>query len=385
MNKVLRLLGLIALAASLTSGRKPKSIEVAPEKSAEGRTAPVFIVPPGSHYKLPKTGYARSRNSHASMALTIEQRSLGAVTGPFAEIPPWLSELNRWRRIAGLNIVSDSTSLSYGSEQHARYLVSGAPAGVAGFRAYDRSIGPAAHVEDSRKPSYTAIGAAAAIGGALVPEIIQGADVAWEGKSPADDIDELIQAPFHRLSLLAPWAQVGGYGSFGEYPQRAASLALRGPLDAPQDGHPVEFPPANMTIPMGAMRGSEWPNPIAECEGYAQPVGLPITLQTGHRLLLRSYSLQDETSGEALAACGFDTASYRNPDATQQKCGRELLIAYGAVVLVPRYPLSFAHRYSVSMRTSRGSFEWAFSLKQTTPVETAQSERAAAKHAAATP
>src|SRR5260370_22720964 len=95
------------------------------------------------------------------MALTIEHRSVGAVTGPFAEIPPWLSELNRWRRIAGLNIVRDSTSLSYGSEQHARYLAVGAPTGVADFRAYDRSIGPAAHGEESRSPSHTATGTAA--------------------------------------------------------------------------------------------------------------------------------------------------------------------------------------------------------------------------------
>ena len=61
---------------------------------------------------------------------------------------------------------------------------------------------------------------------------MQSADVAWNGKDGAADIDALLLGPFHLFSLLAPWAQVAGFGGFGEPPRRATALALRGTMDA---------------------------------------------------------------------------------------------------------------------------------------------------------
>jgi hypothetical protein len=318
-----------------------------------------------------------------SMAESTERGSSDTMSRPQLA-PLWLSELNRWRRMAGLRVVVENTHLSDGSEKHARYLVVQGPANTEAFRDYDRSIGTAAHVENPKSPSYTAGGAQAAIGGPLAADVIQGADVAWEGRTESGDIDNLILAPFHRLSLLAPWAQTGGYGSFGEYPRRAAALVLRGPLDAEQEAAPTEFPPRNTTISLNSLAGSEWPNPIASCVGYRRPVGLPITLQTNHQFLLQSYSLYDQTSSETLEACGFDASSYHNSDATQQKRGCELLDAYGAAILIPRVPLSFGHEYRVTMRTSRGRFEWSFRLKDAGEVETAQAQRTATRQVAAT-
>jgi hypothetical protein len=381
MKTVLGLLGILTLATSLTSGRNPKSDSLAlnSRKAPEGGVAPVSIVSAVRGKKILKVRYALPASSiRSSPAPVIEQRLPQATTVP-RPMPLWLSELNQWRRMAGLRVVTENAHLSYGSEEHARYLVTQGPADTAGFRAYDRSIGPGAHLENSRRPSYTAAGAEAAMGGPLAADVIQGADVAWEGRSESDDIDDLILAPFHRLSLLAPWAQIGGYGTFGEYPRRAAALALRGSLEAQQAGHPIEFPPANADLSINALTGSEWPNPIAGCAGYERPVGWPITLQVGQRLVLQSYSLRDQTLEQALEACGIDGVSYRNSDAKQQKRGRELLNAYGAVVLIPRKPLSAGHEYRVTMQTSRGSFEWAFGLKDAKDagdVETAQTRPA---------
>ncbi|MBV8771091.1 MAG: hypothetical protein JO166_02005 [Deltaproteobacteria bacterium] len=67
-------------------------------------------------------------------------------------------------------------------------------------------------------------------------------------------------------------------------------------------------------------------------------MGLPVTLQTGGRLLLHFDSLRDEASGQMLDVCGFDAFSYRNPNLLQRKRGRELLNAFGAVVMIPRKP-----------------------------------------------
>jgi hypothetical protein len=376
MKRVFGLLGILAFAASLTSGRNLKSNDPGRgrSKSAEGDVAPVCIVPAASEKKAFKVRYALPAATFRSSSPLIEPGLSAATTAPL-----WLSELNQWRRMAGLSAVAPNAHLSYGSEEHAHYLIAQGPADTVGFRAYDRSIGPRAHLENSHRPSYTAAGAEAAIGGPLAADVIQGADVAWEGRSESGDIDNLILAPFHRLSLLAPWARLGGYGSFGEYPRRAAALALRGPLEPQQDGHPIEFPPANTNISINALSGTEWPNPIAGCARYERPVGLPITLQTGRRLVLRSYSLHDQTLDHELEACGFDSASYRNSDPIQQKRGRELLNAYGAVVLIPRTPLSSGHRYRVTLQTSRGRFEWSFGLEDAAEVETAQAQRTATR------
>jgi len=379
MKKVFGLLGILALVASLTSGRNLKSDDPGPGslKSAEGGVASVCIVPAASGKKAFKVRDALPATTFRSLPSPVFERGLSAAAMEPLPAPLWLSELNQWRRMAGLRAVAENAHLSYGSEEHARYLIAQGPADAVGFRAYDRRIGPRAHLENSHSPSYTAAGAEAAIGGPLAADVIQGADVAWEGRSESGDIDNLILAPFHRLSLLAPWARLGGYGSFGEYPRRAAALALRGPLEAQQHGDPIEFPPANTNVSINALSGTEWPNPMAGCAGYERPVGFPITLQTGRRLGLRSYSLHDQTLDGALEACGFDAASYRSSDPIQQKRGRELLDAYGAVVLIPRTPLSSGHRYRVTLQTSRGRFEWSFGLEDAAEVETAQAQRTA--------
>jgi hypothetical protein len=385
MKRVLGLsLGLfgIVLASSLTAQRRPNSNHLAlggQLGAAEGDVAPVYLVPARG---APKRLGARATMQVGSARPAAA--SIHAALSESANNPLWLSELNLWRRMAGLEIVAENASLSYGSEEHARYLVVQGPPGVAGFRAYDRTLGPGAHLEDSRSPFYTRVGAEAAIGGPLAADVIQGADVAWEGQSEAGDIDNLIAAPFHRLSLLAPWAQIVGYGSFGEYPRRAAALALRGPLKRRRRGEPIEFPPSNSDIPLGVLRGSEWPNPVAPCAGYERPTGLPITLQIGRRLVLQSYSLRDRATSDRLQACGFDALTYRNPDALQQKRGRELLTAYGAVVVIPRKPLLSGHQYLVTAQTSLGRFEWAFTVNAAAKVHPIQAERTPTRQLAAT-
>jgi hypothetical protein len=379
LGLLLGLFGIFAAAAPLTSERNPNSYVRSSNRligAVEGDAASVCIVSPARTQK------------RLRMVATVQpspvrpiNRRLSGAKGPQ---PLWLSELNQWRRLAGLRLVAENAYLNHGSEEHARYLVAEGPAEAAAFRAYDRRIGAGAHLEDRNRPSYTTTGAEAAIGGPLAADVIQGADVAWEGRTESGDIDNLVVAPFHRLSLLAPWAQVGGYGSFGEYPKRAAALALRGPLSAQQRRKPIEFPPANTTISIVALSGSEWPNPIGSCPGYERPVGLPITLQTGSPLVLQFFSIRDQTSGHELETCGFDALGYRNSNALQRKRGRELLNAYGAVVLIPRNPLLFGHQYRVTTQTSQGRLAWAFRVEEAADVGLPQAPRTAIRQVAAT-
>jgi hypothetical protein len=192
---------------------------------------------------------------------------------------------------------------------------------------------------------------------------MQTADVAF-GRDPIDDIDEWLVAPFHRLSLLAPWAEVAGYGSFGTYPRRVGALALRGLAHAGEVSE-VEFPPDGSVIAIDAMRRPEWPNPLSVCVGYSLPVGLPVSLQLGdgRAAQLASYTLRDETQNRQLQSCGFDGDSYGNPNPAEQRAGRDGLNGFGALVVIPRYPLQIGHRYAVSIVARGKHYDWTFRIE----------------------
>jgi len=258
----------------------------------------------------------------------------------------WLAEINRWREEAGVPPVGENVGLSTGAAEHAQYLVKSGPKSAEQFSAYVQAIDGAAHTENSDSPYYTQAGHEAAHTG----------DVAFD-RDPKADVRGLVEAPFHRLSILAPWVRVAGYGDYGTWPMRAATLVLRGstPVGLTK---PVFFPPDGSTV-TGMMKASEWPNPLDACPGYAFPVGTPITVQTGAfiKVSLESYSVQDESTGQAVETCGFDAMSY------PVSWGKKGLSSYGAVVLIPRQPLTKGHQYRVNVKTHQHEYTWSFRVR----------------------
>jgi hypothetical protein len=263
----------------------------------------------------------------------------------------WLARVNRWRTAAGVSPVGENRALTLGGEQHALYLVKNGPDDVAAFGRYVQTLGAQAHREEQGNPYWTPDGSRAAPNGG----------VAWD-KDPIADVDGLLIAPFHRLPILAPWEKAAGYGNYGHWPRRAGVLVLRGSTPVGMV-KPVFFPPDGATMPTGVMSMLEFPDPLAPCPGYAFPVGLPITVQLGAsmRVRLDSYSLEDGTTGGKVETCGFDTQTY--PHAY----GQQVLLDYGAVVLVPRRPLISGHEYRVSVKTRRSAYNWTFRIEKTQP------------------
>ena len=286
----------------------------------------------------------------------------------------WLGRLNYWRQMAGVRPVGENSNLSYGCQQHAQYLVDQIPPDRADPGSYGLVMGGDAHHESLGRPGYTDEGAQAATGGRHVQGVLQTADVSWSEPDGAADIDELFLVPFHRLSLLAPWAKVAGFGRVGTPPRSAAALALRGPqADADASGK-VSFPPAGSMVPVTAMTYGEWPNPLTSCPGYHLPVGLPVTVQLGEDQspALSSSSFSDETDHLELESCAFDAVTYRNPDPSQQEAAVQMLHSFGAVVLIPRHPLQPGHTYRVSMTINGNNSFWTFSVQSpSTPLRSA--------------
>src|SRR5215469_15582734 len=136
LGLLLGFLGTLAVTISAAVELSPGAKEVSARTptAGEGSVAPLCVLPA----------------SHAQKGSGT--RSTLAIKPP----PPWLAELNQWRRMAGLPVVIENPHLSSGSEEHARYLVLQGPLDVGEFRAYDRRIGPGAHLEDPHRSSYTA-------------------------------------------------------------------------------------------------------------------------------------------------------------------------------------------------------------------------------------
>jgi len=182
---------------------------------------------------------------------------------------------------------------------------------------------------------------------------------AFGGRDGAADVDNLSIVPFHRILLLAPWAEVAGYGSAGAYPQRVGALALRGRRKGNRG--PIQFPSPDQVSPWTSMVRPEWPDPLAPCRGYVLPTGLPITLQfsDGKVAHLESATLHDD-QGNALEICAYDAASYTNQSVESERWGINSLLMSGAAVVIPKQPLRPGHNYTVAIRARGTNYSWSF-------------------------
>lgn len=273
--------------------------------------------------------------------------------------PAWLNELNRLRETGGLKPVGENAELSRDCHAHAQYLIEQAPADAAQFKVYKDGL--QVNPEDPQSKYFSAAGAECASGGKPMPGVRWGSGFSF-GRDPVDDLDRLCyDDPFSRIGLLASWATVAGYGTYGDFPRRVGTLAQRGKFSGV--GSPlIRFPTDGSMVSVGEVRNFiETPDPLAACAGYKLPVGLPITLQlgSGYRGTMISYSVLGPAG--AVETCGFDWTSYRNPDPKVQERIRKLLVRDGASVLIPRHPLANG-RYTVAVATGRQKFEWSFNV-----------------------
>jgi len=277
-----------------------------------------------------------------------------------AQLDAATSSLNYYRGLAGLTPVRIDPALSTADEAHARYLVRN----YADFIRVGK-LGAEVHTEDPSLPDYTPEGAKAA----AESDIDEG--YASPGLpmpfAPPGVIDDLIGGPFHRMTLLSPRLTRIGYGQYCADNVCAAGVNVNSQfaevsMTSARTPAPIEFPPNGSHLKMRSFH-SEWPNPLSACPGYSAPTGLPITLQLGPGAPVRlgGYSLTlNGSPPAAMESCAFDAGTYVNPDPIQQQRGRDGLLAYGAVVLIPRQPLT-AGSYTATIVADR-PYTWTFSI-----------------------
>lgn len=278
----------------------------------------------------------------------------GAATARFTYAPhrersdAALARLNEIRAAAGVEPVALDANGSLGQWLHARYIAENNTRG---------------HDEDPANEWYTAEGAAAG----------QRSNVSGSGVDRRDEPEWIVStyfnAPFHLMSMLSPSAtsiRVGFHfapdSCEGCYDQRSAS-ALQIIQDGTwPDGQVVRFPGPDQVIDKYAASGGEYPSPVASCPGYGadEPAGLPIIAMYGRSNTPTVTSTSIEQAGAPVEHCVYTHRTYTNADADAQALARNLLEAYGAVILVPRHELEPSASYRVAIDTTGDSISWGF-------------------------
>ena len=289
----------------------------------------------------------------------------GGANAPSATEPEWLALLNWYRRLSGLEPVSEDPKLSAGDQAHVRYLLAN----------YSEALrngampGGEMHEERDGSPGYTPDGAKA--GKQSDVDFVY-----WHGHQPAGLVNfailDWISGAFHRLPLLNPNLRRVGYYDFCGGGICVAAMNAIGGVDGAglrqSFSRPLKFPPANAAIDLRTFQ-NEWPDPLTACPGYAAPTGLPITLTLGSFVpaKLGGFSVESvspDGTRSKVEACGFDPTSYVNPESYGQSTGRGVLAANGSVVVIPRRPLTRGASYSVRMIVNGHEYAWTFSVNK---------------------
>ncbi|HUA33260.1 MAG TPA: CAP domain-containing protein [Candidatus Binataceae bacterium] len=293
-------------------------------------------------------------------------------TAPDTSAPEWLTRVNQFRTMAGLDPITANNKMSDDDTAHARYLVKNYSAG--------KSPSLEMHSESRGNQWYTAEGYAAARTSDIIPP--GGIEL-----TDRQAIDLWIAGPFHRFPILNPKLTEAGFGSFDEDGVSAIAMQLRKPnaLEDPNAPSPthrsmireesstdtetdttnqrvVQFPPPNSTFPLAAFSSTELPNPLASCPGYVTPTGFPITLQLGGTASVKLDSASVTSDGQPIESCAFDSASYRASDEAQTYTGRAVLTSFGAVVLIPKERLHSGKTYNVAIVANGKPYNWTFAI-----------------------
>jgi hypothetical protein len=327
--------------------------------------------------------------------------------------PVWLTVVNRYRALSGLDPVVENPDASTGSLRHSSYLHR------------NRIIG---HDEDSADLGYSDEGRRAGLSGNVATGF---------GRTPDDRaiVEGWMAVPFHGIGILGPSFKRFGYGRYAAKNSWAATLSLfwdeRGESDevdtskfdalfdaaiatiraqfpnlesqgwsasmrgsrvaistegrtfvvegtvvteVPGGASPdvvlattstprlrtIVWPGDSTGVPLVRYSGSEYPDPLTSCPGYRSPVGLPLYIARGRDTELASVSLTDDR-GKSFTSCVLSAATFRNPDPVAQQLGRAVLGGYGAVSILPRKPLEFGRTYRVDVVTTDGErIGWSF-------------------------
>jgi hypothetical protein len=205
-------------------------------------------------------------------------------------------------------------------------------------------------------------------------------------------IDRMMAMPFTALRIIDPQLARVGFGSQCDGTVCAAVLSVRRGLDKaarlelyeasdadrywnpnlgpipPTPGKlisAIEFPPDGGVTPGLAYGGGDFPNALAACSDYSAPTGPPIILQLGKGASsdgpeVSAHSLT--RNGQNVEHCLVQQSSLGSADdeSVKKNPAWQFLLGFGAVIMIPREPLTPSSTYAVSITADSNNSSWSF-------------------------
>lgn len=266
-----------------------------------------------------------------------------------------LNRFNAVRSIAGLSPVALQVNGSMDCWLHGRY------------RAENNSR---FHTEDPALPYATPGGADCAGKSNLSTNYTSATGTA----STTELVDVLFTVPFHAVGMLNPGQQSVGIGLYTQVlPAGQTSVRQAGGIRSygSQSEQPVTFPGEGQTTVLLKYAGGEWPNPLTSCPGFNPAhTGLPLIVRSGVSGETTATEAQLTVDGTNVEVCAFGSTQYVNtvdapgsyPDGIKpaQDVARSILRGYGAVVVIPKEPLTAGKTYQARVVINGQSKSWSF-------------------------
>lgn len=272
-----------------------------------------------------------------------------ASTHPFIAMSPaatsaWMTRLNEWRASVGVSPLSENTTWSQGDYDHGQYMVMN---------------DLVTHYETQGTPYYTTAGDTAARDGNIFVS---------STTATTDDqaIDWWMGAPFHAMGLMDPRLTATGFGSYryvkSGWQMGAAVDVIRG--NSFSGGQfPVFFPGNGSQEPLTSYSGSEFPDPLQACPGYASPTGLPLFVMVGGNVATTVGAVHTITgNGVSLPNCAIDSNNATLGSYLKER---------GGVILIPQQPLQSGVKYTVAMTVNGAPETWSFTVGSFSPCTSA--------------
>lgn len=245
----------------------------------------------------------------------------------------WLTTVNYYREMAGLNPVTEDPALSAGSYLHSCYMLQN---GIS-------------HEETPGKPGYTAEGQQAGThGNVAVTSVFN--------ERARSHIELWMTGPFHAIGILRPNLETVGFGKCDDQStpkwHSAATLdVLRGLGTATKLAAPIVWPGNGTTTSLTRFI-VESPDPLPYC-GWSGTAGLPLIALLPEA---PSGTVTAQVTGPAgpIETCALTS---KNTDGVASA----ILAGNNVVIAVPRTPLT-AGVHTATITTGTRTITWSFTV-----------------------
>lgn len=262
----------------------------------------------------------------------------------------WLSTVNTYRAMSGLQPVGENTTWSAEGRAHSCYMLQN---GIA-------------HDEIEGRPGYT-------VGGDIAGNSGNVAVSSSISATARDHVELWMTGPFHAIGVLRHNLRTSGFGLCAEsdtptgWHSGATLDVIRG-IDAaaPRPSTPILFPGDGATVPLHSFI-TEFPNPLSMC-GWTGGAGLPLIAMLPNDVSSADSSITGPNG--PIATCTLHKGNVS--DAT----ARSILDGDNAVVVMPRDVLADGV-YTTTVNSNGGDVTWSFTVDRDAPLSSSGMDLAA--------